>query len=102
MPSPATAPGRSSRGLLPLRLTLHALTEDRQVADVDLEPLLLAQPIRERSDHVRVNGDDAVTIPADEVEVLVVRDGVVCRGAVREVGVAHQPELLEHLEGAVD
>src|SRR3954471_1017836 len=107
MPSPATAPGRSNKGLRLLLLgilvlTLHTLAEDRQVADVDDEPLLLAQPVRERSDHLWVNGDDAVTIPADQVEVLVVADRVVRRGAVGEVRVSDQAELLEDLEGAVD
>ena len=43
-----------------------------------------------------------LTIPADQVEVLVVGHRVVGRRAVAEVGVADQAELLEHLERAVD
>ena len=56
----------------------------------------------QRGEHLWVNGHDAVTIPADQVEVLVVAHRVVGRGPVAEVGVADQAELLEHLERAVD
>jgi hypothetical protein len=56
----------------------------------------------QRGEHIRPNRDHLPAIPADQVEVLVVAHRVVRRGAVGQVRVPHQPELLEHLEGAVD
>src|SRR6478752_2338118 len=99
MPSPPTAPGRSSRGLR-TGSTLLTGAEDRQVADVHDERVLLTEPLSQRRQHIWVNGDDAVTIPADQVEMLVLGDRVVGRGAIAQVGVAHQTELLEHLQRA--
>src|SRR6476619_1022093 len=101
MPSPATAPGRSSRGLR-TGYTLLTGAEDRQVPDVHDERVLLTEPLSQRRQHIRVNGDDAVTIPADQMEVLVLGHRVVRRGAVAQMGVAHQAELLEDLQRAVD
>ena len=60
------------------------------------------KPREQRVEHIRFNRDHLLAIPADQVEVLVVADRVVRRRAVAEVGVPHQAELLEHLEGAVD
>src|SRR6478736_7139911 len=99
MPSPATAPGRSSRGLR-TGSTLLTGTEDCQVPDVHDERVLLTEPLSQRRQHIRVNGDDAVTIPANKVEVLVLGHRVVGRGAVTEVGMTHQTQLLEDLERA--
>ena len=105
MPSPATAPGRSSSGLRGLRRvsTPRSVAEDGQVTDVDHEALL-ARGAARRAARARQGQPRStrVAIPADQVEVLVVGDGVVRRGAVGQVRVAHQAELLEHLEGAVD
>ena len=71
-------------------------------SDVRAEAVVVPQSLQHRLEHCGVNGDHPVTIPADQVEVLVVADRVVRRGAVAEVCVPDQAELLEHLEGAVD
>ena len=65
--------------------------------DVRLEGELLAQPREQRVEHIWVNRDHPVTIPADQVEVFVVADRVVRRSAVAEVGVPDQAQLLEDL-----
>ncbi len=81
---------------------LDAGAEHGQVTHVDGEVLLVAQAFGQGREHAWSNRDDAPTIPADQVEVLVVADGVVGRRPVAEVGVPHQPEPFEHLEGPVD
>src|SRR4051794_18616105 len=101
MPSPETAPGRSSRGLR-TRVALLTTAEDGQVPDVHDEAVVAAQRLAQRREHLWVNRDDAVTIPADQVEVLPLAHRVVRRGPVVEVRVPDQAELLEHLQGPVD
>jgi len=83
-------------------LTAGALAEDGQMTEVGLEVIALAQPLRQRSSHLRVNRRDPLTLPADDVEMLPAGGRVVRRAAVTQVGVPHQAELLEELQVAVD
>ena len=77
MPLPATAPGRASSGLVGVSLmgvllTLVAPAEHGEVSDVGAEAVVVAQPFSSGVEHCGVNRDHPVTIPADQVEVLVV------------------------------
>ena len=116
MPSPATAPGRSSRGLRSWASVLTRVVDSRSAAaearsgaphvhaseDRRWLASTRSRVAQRSSSDIRVNRDDAVAIPADQVEVLVVGDRVVRRRAVAEVRVPDQAELLEDLERAVD
>ena len=79
------------------------MPEDGQVADVDGEAVLRRRPVdRAVAPHP---GQPTATRPQfrhTRWKCSWPRDGVVRRGPVAEVRVADQPELLEHLERAVD
>src|SRR5689334_2397791 len=122
MPLPATAPGSWSRGLWYVWLCGVSLTrpaygapephrwsaagaagaEDGQVPDVRHEAVRRVELLEERLQHRGPHRDHVAAAAADHVEVLVTAHRVVGRGAVTQVGVADQAELLEHLEVAVD
>lgn len=72
------------------------------MTDVDGETLLVEDPLAKRLDRVRLDLDDPLAVAADQVGVFGDFGGVVRGGAVAEVGMGDQPELLQQLEGAVD
>src|SRR3954447_16456590 len=113
MPSPVTAPGRPSSGLVMLMGTVSptasfrlgavlAEPEDAQVAVVGPEPELADQRPEGILDPVPPDARDLVAPAADGVGVLVAGCRVVGRRPVGEVRVPDQAELVEELEGSVD
>ena len=65
-------------------------------------PCCARQLVGERLAAPAVDLLDRAADPADQVDVLVLADGVVGRRAVRQVRVGDQAELLEQLQRAVD
>src|SRR5689334_2035367 len=76
-----------------------ATTEECEVADVQLESVLLAQGRRYGFEHLRGNVDHDSARFADE---MLVRDtDVVHGGAVTDVGVIDDAESLERIQRAI-
>ncbi len=70
--------------------------------EVDQERVL---PLKRRGERVeKVGGDlaDVTAVTADEMYVLLLADGVIRGRAVGQVGMGHEAEFLEQLQGAVD
>ena len=76
-------------------------TEDRQVGAIEPETPLVAQPAFEIVGEGGRGIDDSATVVAHHVDVIVLGRPEGGRPVV-EVGVPHEPELLEQFEGAVD
>jgi 4-amino-4-deoxychorismate lyase len=78
-----------------------APAEDREVGAVEDESLLALQAQGQGVGQVLRSVDHAAAGVADHVHVVVVGRPE-RRGAVAQMGMAHQPDLLEQLEGAID
>jgi hypothetical protein len=75
-------------------------SEHREVGPVEQEPAFLPQLSLEFVGHPGGGVDDRAAVMAHDVDVIVLGRAV-GRRAVVEVGVPHQTELLEQLQGAV-
>ena len=79
-----------------------ALAVDREVADIRLEPMVFIQGAHQGAYRVRGNLGDAAAAGADQVDVVGFRGEVVAGGAVPEVRVGDQAQLLQQFQRAVD
>ena len=75
--------------------------DDREMREIGLKAVPLAQVLVERAELVHVDLALGAAPPADHVLVVRVLGQVVQRDAVIKVGVRHQPEVLEQLKRAV-
>ena len=75
---------------------------DGHVTDIGGETSIALQGVQEFARDRSGDRVDAIAPSADKVDVHVIIHGVVRRGAVTEVRMRHQADLLEHLERAVD
>ena len=72
------------------------------MGDIDFKAAVGPELAHQGLEHLRGQGFDRPAGVAGEVDVRVVVNGVVGGGAVADVGVGHEPDLLEHLEGPVN
>ena len=76
-----------------------APSEERDVRHVRLEPVALRQGHDHAVGDVDGGLDHPTAVAANEVQMTLVRcDRMVCRGAVSEMGVGDEAELLEQRE----
>src|SRR3569833_1260357 len=100
LPAMLARPSSSSSWVLLLRAG-SAGAGQRHVAHVHGETQVGRQTFRRAVEHPRVGRADLAAGLADDVQVGMLR-GVVDRRTLPQVGVPHQAEPLEQLEGAVD
>src|SRR5690348_1156615 len=98
----AGAPGRSPGASYFSAAAVGAGTEDGEMARVHGKAVLGGDAADGTFDDLHRHLFDATALAADEVEMVRVVGRVVGRRPVPEVGVRHEPELLEQLEGSVD
>src|SRR3954454_24983494 len=78
-----------------------APAEDGEMRPVEGEPALVAQPPFQVVGERRRRVDHSAAVVANDMHVVVL-GGTESGCAVVEMGVSHEPELLEQLERAVD